>query len=209
MNRLIDPFRQLATVLVLTWAVSTSADQYAWNSRAVCLKAVGILSEGSLVVSYCSLCENEYLEVWRVKNAFVTATEAEGYYQVVVWAKRLFRSTTPLNSTRSAGSADYERLPDGEDSLIVTGVDLAYLYVRRTNGRFLVLAKELKLKPLECRVKKIRLPDNITAEPTNSFFEEPPTPRNTEQLAQRCMSVAPMVSDSRTVLARTPLRFTP
>ncbi|MCD6494782.1 hypothetical protein J7K60_01870, partial [Candidatus Bipolaricaulota bacterium] len=61
----------LAIVLVAVTTVSCLADQLAWNSRGTCEEAVKSIGQGSILVSYCSLCSNEHIEVWLVKGVIV------------------------------------------------------------------------------------------------------------------------------------------
>ena len=153
---------------------SVSADQYAYNSRAICNQALEHLPEGTIVISFCSLCDSERVEIWRIQKAFGAFTNDKEFYEVTVFAKKLFQSK-PFDSGSYQEPVKYERLKDGEESLLVTGVDLAYIYVARSNGKYRVLAKELKLKPLECRVKKIRLPKAVAAELKQVQPEQPST----------------------------------
>ncbi|MEI8289112.1 MAG: hypothetical protein WCH99_06530 [Verrucomicrobiota bacterium] len=165
MNRFMFSFSLLLVSLVVG-PMPAFADQYAYNSRAICVEAVKQLPVGAIVISYCSLCDGERVEIWRVQQAFVSFTGVEDCYEVTIFAKKLYQSK-PFDSGGYQEPVEYERLKEGEASLAVTGVDLAYIYVTRPGGKFgkfRVLAKELKLKPFDCRVNVIRLPKPLIEE---------------------------------------------
>jgi hypothetical protein len=172
MNRSLFWF-PLSLVFLAVAAQPVPADQYAYNSRSTCVQALEHLHEGAIVIAWCSLCDDERVEIWRVQMAFVAFTGDVAFYEVIIFAKKLYQSK-PFESGGHKEPVEYERLPDGEESLAVTGVDLAYIYIAKSDGKFRVLAKELNLKPLECRVKKIRLPKALADELKQPQLDQPP-----------------------------------
>lgn len=138
------------------------ADQFAYIPRTVCTNALNYVSAGSVVISFCSQCDGEHLEVWRVKEAFVADVQYENQFQLTVFAKRLYRSRKGFDKGAFREPLRLEKVRDGEKSFVVEGVDLAYLYIRRPDGAFHVLAKEMSLDWLHCAVETIRLPAAVS-----------------------------------------------
>jgi hypothetical protein len=143
-------------------SISAHADQFAFNSRLVCSNAVSLLREGSLIVSFCSQCDEEHVEVWRIKKAFVADTQFHDQFEVVLFAKKLYRSRMSFKPGDRADSIKFDRIANGEESFTAEGIDLAYLYVQGPAGKFRVLAKQMGLQPLYCAVETINLPHRLT-----------------------------------------------
>jgi len=148
----------LAIVLVAVTIASCLADQLAWNSRGTCEEASKSIGQGSILLSYCSLCSNEHIEVWLVKGIIVAPTAAKGLFQVNIFGIRLYRSTEAFQEMRYLEPVDYEIVKGGGPSRwFVTGIDLAYVYVPTRNGSFRCLGKVIN-RECSVNVDTISLP---------------------------------------------------
>ena len=132
----------LAIVLVVVMTVSCLADQLAWNSRGTCEEAVKSIGQGSILVSYCSLCSNEHIEVWLVKGVIVAPTAAQGLFEVNVLGIRLYRSKEAFQESDYSEPVEYEAVTGEEPARwFITGIDLAYVYAPTGEGSFQCLGK--------------------------------------------------------------------
>jgi len=148
----------LAAVLVVVTTMSCIADQLAWNSRGTCEEAAKSIEQGSILLSYCSLCSNEHVEVWLVKGIIVAPTATQGLFEVNVIGKRLYRSTEAFQEMRYLEPVDYEIVKGGGPSRwFVTGIDRAYVYVPTRNGSFRCLGKVIN-RECSVNVDTISLP---------------------------------------------------
>jgi len=147
----------VASLLCMFSAPLLRADQFDYIPRSLATNALNYVPEDSIVISYCSQCDQQRVEIWRVKHAFVSDVQYEDLFQLTLFAKKLFRSKKAINYWDYSNPLKFEKVR-GEKSLGVEGVDLAYIYVRKPDGSFRVLAKEMNLDPLRCAVEKITLP---------------------------------------------------
>jgi len=132
----------LTIVLVAVTTISCLADQLAWNSRSTCEEAVNSSGQGSILVSYCSLCSNEHIEVWLVKGIIVAPTAAQGLFEVNVLGIRLYRSNEAFQESDYSEAVEYQAVTEEEPARwFITGIDLAYVYVPTSEGSFRCLAK--------------------------------------------------------------------
>ena len=144
-RRLMLKMIMLAIVLVAVATVSCLADQLAWNSREACEEAAKSIEHGSILLSYCSLCSNEHVEVWLVKGIRVVPTVTQGLFEVNVFGIRLYRSKEAFRETNYAEPVQYEAVTAaGPARWFVTGIDLAYVYVPTSEGAFRGLGKVIE-----------------------------------------------------------------
>jgi hypothetical protein len=157
-------FILICLLLVSSITSTIFADQLAYNSRETCEKALVKLIPGSTLISYCSLADKEYVDVWQVQNAVVAYTGYEDYYEVVVIYKKLFQSYSPIDEGQYKEPLEYTKVmsKNGDESDLYGsgGIDLAYVYIPNQNGSFICLGRSMGL---ECRVnvEKINLPQEI------------------------------------------------
>jgi hypothetical protein len=130
----------------------------------------------------------DYVELWLVRGAYVVGTPAEGLFEVVVLAKRLYRSRKAFSSGEFPVAADHWSFNKVRDSgWFVAGIDLAYAYVYTGDSSFHCLGKVLELECL-IRVETINLPEDVMEKITDgrspdhhislqSFDLLPPRPR--------------------------------
>jgi len=148
----------LAIVLVAVATVSCLADQLAWNSRGTCEEAAKSIAQGSILLSYCSCCDNEHVEVWLVKGIIVAPTAAHGLFEVNVFGIRLYRSKAAFRETQYSEPVEYETVTvEGPARWFVTGIDLAYVYVPTSEGAFRCLGKVIE-RECSINVDTISLP---------------------------------------------------
>ena len=135
----------LAIVLVVVTTMSCFADQLAWNSRGTCEKAAKSIELGSILLSYCSLCDSEHVEVWLVKGIRVTPTATQGLFEVNVFGIRLYTSKEAFREKQYSEPVEYAPVT-GEESArwFATGIDLAYVYVPTGSGSFRCFGKVIK-----------------------------------------------------------------
>ncbi|MEE8593054.1 MAG: hypothetical protein V3T03_02890 [Candidatus Bipolaricaulota bacterium] len=137
------------------------ADQLQWNARSVCAEARQAISRESLLISYCSQANVDYVEVWLVRGAYIIETSAEGLFEVFVLAKPLYRSQKAFSSVDFPVPTDRWRFNDIRNSgWTIEGIDLAYTYIYTGNGSFQCLGKVLEL---DCHVgvETISLPGDV------------------------------------------------
>jgi len=153
-------------LIVCADSISVRADQLAYNSRQVCQEAVKALTPGSFLVSYCSKCNDESVEIWQVSKALVVYTGYDSLYQVDIFCKKLYRSTELITEGRLSDSVQYEELSAAvsgcEDLYTLEEVDLAYIYVGSGSNSFQCLGKKLGLK-CDVLVEGIALPQDVLA----------------------------------------------
>jgi len=151
----------LAIVLVAVATVSGLADQLAWNSREACEEAAKTISRNSILLSYCSCCDNEHVEVWLVKGIIVAPTVTQGFFQVNVFGIRLYRSKEAFRETQYSEPVEYEAVTgEGPARWFVTGIDLAYVYVPTSKGAFRCLGKVIE-RECSINVDTISLPHQL------------------------------------------------
>jgi sugar lactone lactonase YvrE len=164
----------------LLLAASAPADQLAWISASDASAAAARVAPDSLLVAYCSDC-NDRVEVWRVRKAEVAPTTEKTYFQLRVTARRLFRSRSVIARGEYREPIAYEpavaKRPDGSDLDSTKDVDLAYVYVPQGGGRFRVLGKAMGL-PCDVMLETITLPDTVmkalgTPAPASSPAKDP------------------------------------
>lgn len=153
------------TILVVSLAMIGSstclADQLQWNSLSVCEEAAQAIGRESLLISYCSLANEDHVELWLVRGADVVDTPAEGLFEVLVFAKRLYKSQKIFPSGEHPVSADHWSFNEIRDSRWSSEkIDLAYAYIHTGDSSFQCLGKVLNL---ECvvGVETISLPDDV------------------------------------------------
>ena len=137
------------------------ADQLAWNSREVCEVAAKHIKPNSILISYCSICPSDYVDVWLVKKVVVATTSQDGLFQVHVFGKRLYRSKEMVRENQYLEPIEYEVMPGGHSGgWFLEGIDLAYVYVRTDKTFFSCLGKIVE-KECETKVNTINLPGHI------------------------------------------------
>ena len=151
----------LAALALLIPAEASFADQLAWIPKDVAEKGAQAIPRNSLLVSYCSLCDDVAVEVFLVRTATVAVTQVEGLYEVRILGQRRLASTQRFTSGTYSEPLRFPEIPPDEQSVWVQeGVDLAYVYVPSGGNSFRCLAKILGL---ECmvEVETITLPDDV------------------------------------------------
>jgi len=137
------------------------ADQLQWNPRNVCFEAAQTIGRDSLLISYCSLSDADYVEVWLVQGAITAETSAEGLFEVSVLAKSLFRSQEPFSAVEFPVSADqWHFTATRHAGWTIEEIDLAYTYIYTGNSSFQCLGKVLELDCI-VEVETISLPGDV------------------------------------------------
>ena len=171
-ERLMPRFIILAIVLVAVTTASCLADQLAWNSRRTCEEAAKSIGQGSILLSYCSLCSNERVEVWLVKGINVTPTTTNGLFEVNVFGTRLYTSMETLRDKQYSESVQYEAVTGKEPARwFATAIDLAYVYVPTGEGTFRCLGKVIE-RACSIKVDTISLPYQLLEQATREVGRE-------------------------------------
>lgn len=162
----------LIVSLVLIGSLTCLADQLQWNSRGICERAVRLIRPESILISYCSLADNEHVEVWLVKGADVVNTPIEGLFEVLISAKRLYKSKTAFSSGEYREPIDYiEYRSEGQFGSFVEGIDLAYVYIHTGDNSFRCLGKALELECL-VELETMSFPDNLMKKTTDRRYPD-------------------------------------
>ena len=66
----------LSVLLVFGIAVCCVGDQLQWNPLSVCVDAAERLAEATLWVSYCSLADGDFVELWLLRGFEILSTQA-------------------------------------------------------------------------------------------------------------------------------------
>lgn len=142
------------------------ADQLQCNSQAVAERAVAVLEPGTLVIDFCSLCEDK-AKVVRVTSAQAVKDceyEVELRGQRVGETERSFKESYDANARYVSSQGPYE-----------ARVDLAYVYVEVAPNEFRWLGGELR-QEATVNVRSIRLPpafyEALGAHPLSSKLEQ-------------------------------------
>ncbi len=115
----------------------------------------------SLLISYCSQANEDYVELWLVRGAYVIHTPAEGLFEVLVVAKRLYKSQKAFSSGEFPVSAEQWCFNEVRDSgWFLEGIDLAYTYIHTGDSSFQCLGNVLGLECL-VGVETISLPGYV------------------------------------------------
>lgn len=137
------------------------ADQLQWNALSVCEEAAQAIGRGSLLISYCSQANEDYVELWLVRGAYVVDTPAEGLFEVLVLAKRLYKSQSAFSAGQFPVSVDQWGFNEVHDfGWFVEGIDLAYVYIHTGGSSFHCLGMVLELECL-VGVETITLPGDV------------------------------------------------
>lgn len=160
---------RIIILVLLLAAIGSStclADQLQWNALTACKEAVQAIGRDSLLTSYCSQANEDYVELWLVRSAYVVHTPAEGLFEVLVLAKRLYKSQKAFSSGEFPVSADQWGFNEVRDSgWFVEGIDLAYVYIHTGDSSFQCLGRVLELECL-VGVEMISLPGNVMGKMT-------------------------------------------
>jgi len=114
-----------------------------------------------LLLTFCSQADEDYVELWLVRNLRVAATSAPNLHEVTVTARRLYTSDRAFSSDDFPVPEENWTFHEAEGPrYVVAGIDLAYVYVHGASGAFHCLAKALGL-PCEVGVETIRLPNRV------------------------------------------------
>ena len=115
----------------------------------------------SLLISYCSQANEDYVELWFVRGAYVVHTPAEGLFEVLVLAERLYKSQKAFSSGEFPVSDDQWGFNEVHESgWYIQRIDLAYTYIYTGDGSFQCLGKVLGLECL-VGVETISLPGDV------------------------------------------------
>lgn len=164
-------FKSMLLALILA-PLTSRADQLAWISSENAEKVVKSLQQEILsqrdtpyyMVSYCSMCDGERVEVWEVKEVASVAATVADYFQVHVLGRCVLRSAEAIRKGEYREPIKYEPVPAKEQTWFLQGVDLAYVYAPSSDGSFICIGKKYKLD-CDVLVKRIKIDRDAYARP--------------------------------------------
>ena len=149
---------KLASLALLLTSSVAFADQLAWNEQVISERGARAIQPDSFLVTYCSLCDHEQVEVWLVRKVVVSAVETQGLYEVSIFGRRLLRSVKSFDAGDYMEPVKYRAAPPDEQSgWFLEGIDLAYVYIPSGGNSFRCLGKVLELE-CDVKVESITLP---------------------------------------------------
>lgn len=159
-------FLTLLLALVLL-PLAGRSDQLAWISRADMDKVVKSIQEQIkqadkpyYMVSYCSMCSEDFIEVLEVKEVVTVATPYTDFFEMRVFGKRVLRSSQPILEGEYHEPIAFEAIPENDDSWVLKDVDLAYVYMPLVGNYFRCIGKEFKFE-CEVTVEWIKIPKSV------------------------------------------------
>jgi len=155
--RIIILIVSLATI----GSLACLADQLQWNALSVCEEAAQTIGRQSLLISYCSQANEDYVELWLVRDLKVVNTPVANLFEVLVLAKCLYRSQRTFSSEEFPVSAEQWGFTEVHDfGWSIERIDLAYVYTQTGDSSFQCLGKVLELECL-VGVETISLPGDV------------------------------------------------
>ena len=165
MKRHITTF--LLALIILPLACR--ADQLAWISRADVEKVVKSIQQDILrkqqlgepyyMVSYCSRCDREHVEVWEVNKVVTAAIPDTDYFEMNVFGRRILRSSKAIREGKYQEPIQYQTVPEDDANWFLQSVDLAYVYAPSPDDSFRCIGKTYKLK-CDVHVERINIPQD-------------------------------------------------
>ncbi len=143
------------------------ADQLAWIPRADVERVVSSIQQDILrgkkfgrpyyMVSYCSRCDRQRIEVWEVAKVVTVAIPDTDYFEMNVLGRCILRSTEDIREGKYQEPIQYEPVPEDEANWFLQGVDLAYVYAPSADDIFRCIGKTYQLE-CDVNVERITLP---------------------------------------------------
>lgn len=104
-------------------------DQLAYLDKPEAIRVAEDLKKREIIITYCSECESDTLELWLVCHAEAHYTGHGSFFEVLLTARPLLRSTEALNATRMKNGADLKYVGSADRKLRSVPLDLAYTYL--------------------------------------------------------------------------------
>lgn len=152
----------LAIVLTLLLATVSFADQFQVVEYETARRAVEVIKWKPYLASYCSECDKQSVQIWKVKDALITTDDGK-YFTVKIFGKRVYESQKIFDRGKYREPVQYmpSKYPTSNDEWFVQEIDLAYVYVPTGTRTFENLAQFMNLKPLNIQVAAINLPMDV------------------------------------------------
>lgn len=104
-------------------------DQLAYLDKPEAIRVAEDLRKREIIITYCSECDSDTLELWLVSHAEAHYTGHGSFFEVLLTARPLLRSTEALNATRMKNGADLKYAGSADRKLRSIPLDLAYTYL--------------------------------------------------------------------------------
>jgi len=105
------------------------SDQLAYLDKPEAIRVAEDLKKREIMITYCSECESDTLELWLVSHAEAHYTGHGSFFEVLLTARPLLRSHEALSATRVGNGADLTYAGSTDRKLRSIPLDLAYTYV--------------------------------------------------------------------------------
>ena len=155
---------KILLILLLTFGTATVsfADQFQINDFKTCEAAVNIIKRKPYLVSYCSQCDQQSIQVWKVKDAVITSDDGENF-SVTIIGRRVYESLELFDrgKYREPIKFSFAKAPNPDDLWFAEEIDLAYIYIPLGSRSFDNLAKFIGLKP-NIHVNTIKLQMDVS-----------------------------------------------
>jgi hypothetical protein len=160
-------FLFLLLIIATAFSMASRADQLAWIPRADVEQVVESIQqdiqrrekagEPYYLVSYCSQCDHEHVEVWEVRKVVAVAIPDTDYFEMNVFGRIVLRSVETFREGTYREPVAYKAVPPDEAAWFRRSVDLAYLYSPSNGGGFHCVGKAFHLE-CDVHVERIRIP---------------------------------------------------
>ena len=150
-------------VLIFSAATVSFADQFQVNDLKTSQQAVSIIKRKPYLVSYCSQCDRQSVQVWKVKDVFITTEDGKDF-RIKIVGRRVYESRKQFDREKYREPIQYavSTAPSPDDLWFTEEIDLAYIYIPLGTRNFDNLAKFIGLKP-DILVDTINLPMDISS----------------------------------------------
>lgn len=157
----------LILIFLITF-LSVYGDQLQWLSSEGAKNANEYLKPGTRIISYCSQCDGEYIEVREIVETKVVEP-SKGWSEIQITYREKYRSEWSFDSGQYREPIEYEESSFPEEVKKQT-IDLAYVYVETEEGVFSNLGRLLEME-CEVKVEEINLPYYLREE-DSSYLKE-------------------------------------
>ena len=150
-------------LLIFSAATVSFADQFQVNDLKTAQQAVSIIKRKPYLVSFCSQCDKQSVQVWKIKDVFITTEDGKDF-RIKIVGRRVYESRKQFDREKYREPIQYavSTAPSPDDLWFTEEIDLAYVYIPLGTRNFENLAKFIGLKP-DILVDAINLPMDISS----------------------------------------------
>ncbi|OPZ69338.1 MAG: hypothetical protein BWY82_02332 [Verrucomicrobia bacterium ADurb.Bin474] len=108
---------------------SCLADQLAYLDKADAIRVAADLRDRELVVTFCSECEQDKLELWLISHAEAHYTGHGSYFEILLTVRPLMESISEIDASQLLSQTPLVWSGHDHRKLRSIPIDLAYTYV--------------------------------------------------------------------------------